>query len=57
MLYEGDEEEETAKGQSSLMVESPKLAKPEVGVNEKMEDAGPKDPFDAVESLEDIAKD
>ena len=39
------------------MVESPKLVELEVGADEKMEDVGPKDPVDAVESLEDIAKD
>ena len=39
------------------MVESPKLVKPEVGADERIEDAGLMDPVDPVESLEDIAKD
>ena len=32
------------------MVESPKLAEPEVGADEKMEDVGSRDPVDEVEA-------
>ena len=57
MLAKGEEEEETDEGELFPMAESPKQAEPEVGIDDKVEDAGPKEPVDPVESQEDIAKD
>ena len=57
MLAKGEEEEETDEGESSPMAESPKQAEPERGTKDRVEDAGPKEPVDLVESQEDIAKD
>lgn len=57
VLTEGDEAKEIVEGKSAPMVESPKLVEREVGADENLEDAGPKDLVDAAKSLEDIAKD
>ena len=57
MLAEGAEKGETNEGESSPMAESPKQAEPEMGTDDKVKDAGPKELVDPIERHDDIAKD
>ena len=57
VLTKGAEEEDTNEGESSPMAESPKQAKPEMGTNDKVKDAGPDEPVDPIKIQVDIAKD